>query len=345
MYFDFSTKKFVFEESEGGRNDVELRMLELQTLYQPNFSVTADHIAGTRTSAVVFTPTVSESWTVDALIGKYMVAFVNTDATTYSAHKIADNDADTVTIDTTYGDATLLSSCDRIIIFDTWKDALDSCTFEAIDDSVDVTGDLAVSGAITVSGASGITLSNAETITNAVNGEVLVTGDLAVTGGLDVRHANGITLENDETITNSTNGQVDVNGFLGVKGGTTGGLVIKAAEDTVTLSGASGDIDVDVPAGAVLLMTQLRVDTLITSGDGATSWTAAYKTGATAQIATGQAFTKNTKVNAFFDANAATPITSDVTKITITPNSNTFSAGVVRAITYYMVAEAMADAA
>lgn len=126
---------------------------------------------------------------------------------------------------------------------------------------------------------------------------------------------------------------------------TGGGLVRLIAEATATMSGASTDIDVDVPANCRILGVQLRVDTLIASGDGAASWAAAYKTGATQAIATGQAFAKNTKVNKNFDTNADTDITTDVTKITITPNAGTFSAGVVRAIVYYEAFIALPDAA
>jgi len=123
------------------------------------------------------------------------------------------------------------------------------------------------------------------------------------------------------------------------------GGYMKTFTDTIctALSGASGSIPVNVPIGAKLLGVQLRVDVAITSGDGATSWTAAYATGSTQSITTGQAFTKNTKVNKMFDPNVATPITTGTTTITITPNSGTFSAGVVRAVCYYETFTAMGN--
>ena len=205
-----------------------------------------------------------------------------------------------------------------------------------------VAGTIVLSDALTVGGD--ITMENAEVISNAVNGTIAITGAVTTTGTLDV--AGDITLENDETISNATNGQVDIDAMLLLDMGTTGGYAIKFKEAvSAAMSGGSVTITLAVPSGAMLVGAQLRVDTLITSGDGATSWTAAYGTGATATIATGQAFTKNTKVNAFFDANAATAITSDLTDVVITPNSNTFSAGVVRAIVYYIDVEAMANAA
>lgn len=117
---------------------------------------------------------------------------------------------------------------------------------------------------------------------------------------------------------------------------TGGGYTRTISEATVTLSGASGSIAVNIPVGARLLGVQLRVDTLITSGDGGTTWTAAYAGGATQAITSGQAFTKNTKANIMFDNFAATPIVAgSVATITITPNSGTFSGGAVRAVAYY----------
>ncbi len=127
--------------------------------------------------------------------------------------------------------------------------------------------------------------------------------------------------------------------------GTTGGITFTGAEATVTLSGASGTIQTNVPTGALLIGVQLRVDTAITSGDGATSWSAAYTAGGASQaICSGQAFTKNTKANKFFDYNANTGIASAEVDITITPNANTFSGGVIRAIVSYREFTAMGDA-
>ncbi len=126
---------------------------------------------------------------------------------------------------------------------------------------------------------------------------------------------------------------------------TVGGLgqmsSVKSVTDVVTLSGASGVIAVRVPAGCVLLGVQLRVDTAITSGDGATSWDATFAGGSTTTIITGQAFTKNTKADIYIVPEVAT-LTTD---ITITPDAHTFSGGVVRAIVHYMELTTMADAA
>jgi hypothetical protein len=108
---------------------------------------------------------------------------------------------------------------------------------------------------------------------------------------------------------------------------------------SAALSGATSVIAVNIPVGARILGAQLRVDTLIASGDGGTTWSAAYSGGAAAQaITTGQAFAKNTKANQMFDPNVNSPlVTSSVGTITITCDGAgpTFSAGVIRAIVYY----------
>lgn len=152
--------------------------------------------------------------------------------------------------------------------------------------------------------------------------------------------AGDVTLESGNKISNVAAGTVAMDANLRVVPGTNGGLNIKAAEASATLTGSSTDIAVNVPAGSVILGSQLLVETLITSAT-ATSWAAAYKTGATQAIATGQAFAANTKAQAMFDANAATAIASATTVIAITPNTGTFTAGAIRAITYYLAFETL----
>ncbi len=56
-----------------------------------------DEIAGTRTSGTIFTRTAG-TWIVDALIDQYVFSYVNTDPTTGTWTKIADNDSGTITI-------------------------------------------------------------------------------------------------------------------------------------------------------------------------------------------------------------------------------------------------------
>jgi len=123
---------------------------------------------------------------------------------------------------------------------------------------------------------------------------------------------------------------------------TGGGFVTRIARAvSSTLSGASGSIAVNVPSGKRIKGIQLRVNTAITSGDGGTTWTAAYANTPTTAITSGQAFTKNTKFNAL---HPAYEVTTDIVTITITPNSGTFSAGVIEAFVYYEDTVALADA-
>jgi hypothetical protein len=140
---------------------------------------------------------------------------------------------------------------------------------------------------------------------------------------------------------------VQVVGSLKLADGSTGGVEIHAAEAAANITAAHTiTIQVDVPAGSKILGAQLRVDSALAAGE---TWDAAYVTGATQSIATGQAVAKDTKVNAFFDANAATDIASAETDITIQKNSNPgvdlFTAqGNIRAIVYYQAFNAMANA-
>lgn len=99
------------------------------------------------------------------------------------------------------------------------------------------------------------------------------------------------------------------------------------AEATVTLSGASGTIQVNIPANCVILGVQLRVDTAIT---GATTWNARFTGGNTAVLCTEKPLAKNTKSNSF-----AGGWTGAETDIVISANGNNFTAGVIRAIVYY----------
>lgn len=121
---------------------------------------------------------------------------------------------------------------------------------------------------------------------------------------------------------------------------TVGRFARKSYEATATLSGANTTIQVNVPAQAKLIGVQLRVDTAVTSGDGGTSWDAAFSGGSSTAVATGKAFTMNTKV--------VFPMTGEIVgseaDILIDCNGAfTFSGGVIRAIVYYEEIAAMDD--
>jgi len=137
--------------------------------------------------------------------------------------------------------------------------------------------------------------------------------------------------------TDTPRAMLEVAGEISVKDATggSGGLVLEVcSEDSGILSGASGTITLGIPGNALLVGVQLRVDIAITDDDGDDTWSAAYSGGATQAIATGAAATKNTKVNKFFDAHAATPIVSGTTEITLTPNGTNFTGGQVSAVIY-----------
>lgn len=98
--------------------------------------------------------------------------------------------------------------------------------------------------------------------------------------------------------------------------------------------GATEVIPVQIPGGAKIVGCQLRNDTILV-GAGATSYSAAYSTGSTQSISAATLFTKNNKVNTFFNANGATDITTNLTDITLTPNAGTLDTGTVTAVVYY----------
>lgn len=112
-------------------------------------------------------------------------------------------------------------------------------------------------------------------------------------------------------------------------------LTLKSITTSKTMAGGATEvIAVQVPSGAKIVACQLRNDVVVV-GAGATTYSAAYSTGSTQAISTGTAFSKNTKVNKFFDANADTDITTGLTDITLTPDAGTLDTGVVTAVVYY----------
>jgi hypothetical protein len=119
-----------------------------------------------------------------------------------------------------------------------------------------------------------------------------------------------------------------------------GGYRQKLAEATASLLGATSTITLSVPSQAKILAVQLRVDALITSGDGGTSWSSAFTGGSATVIALTQAFAKNTKADKMLPGE----VVSGVTDILVTCNGGTFSGGTVRAIVYYEELEPMPDA-
>lgn len=136
-------------------------------------------------------------------------------------------------------------------------------------------------------------------------------------------------------------GKIAAYGGLSAESSTGGGEARKHSEATVTLSGASSTCHVNVPIGAKITGWQYNTETAVISGDGATSLDIAFSGGSTTNLATGQAFAQNTK-----DGALITPeIISSEADIAVTPDSGTFSGGVLRFIVYYSEITALADVA
>jgi hypothetical protein len=101
---------------------------------------------------------------------------------------------------------------------------------------------------------------------------------------------------------------------------------------STTLSGASTAVTLGIPANVRILGMEAKVTTAIESGDGATSFTITYTGGSTAVAMSGGAFTLSTKLSRL---HPTYELTTNTTQAAITPNSGTFSAGVVRIVVYY----------
>lgn len=134
IVYDFGKKSFTFDNSQSpSRLDVLFAIKQASATLKPSFDNTPNFIAGTRTSATRLTRTAG-TWTVDALIGKYVVA-INADVshTVFTIARIMDNTAAYVDIAaTTYGDASLVSSADTVLIYDTLDAVFDDCTWVQI---------------------------------------------------------------------------------------------------------------------------------------------------------------------------------------------------------------------
>lgn len=97
-----------------------------------------------------------------------------------------------------------------------------------------------------------------------------------------------------------------------------------------TLTGASVTIANVAPQGSKIIASGFIVSELITSADGAVSFSVDYNAGAARQaIVWAQAFAKNTKDQVFFDNNTNNEIATAQVDHVITPNTGTFSGGKV----------------
>jgi hypothetical protein len=121
-----------------------------------------------------------------------------------------------------------------------------------------------------------------------------------------------------------------------------GGYTLKQYFARGVADGTGGfDIEVDIPAGDIVLLTQMRVDVLLV---GPTNWSAAFIDGSVAATATTAALAQNTKVNTWFDANGATAILSAETDIRVTPDAGNITAGNISAYVTTLTPIALANA-
>ena len=100
-------------------------------------------------------------------------------------------------------------------------------------------------------------------------------------------------------------------------------------------------IDVNIPTGAVIVGAALRVDSILS-----TSASAAYSAGGSAQSIGSITAAQDSKLETFFDVNTDTPITSNVTFITITADAEVNfddSTGSITVVVYYQWITPMND--
>jgi acetyltransferase-like isoleucine patch superfamily enzyme len=194
-------------------------------------------------------------------------------------------------------------------------------------------------------GNNSMLLGNANTLMTEIKGHVGISNNLTVGGSLLPAISNAVDIGSasmpwrDLYVGSNSIYMAGVKA-LSATNVTVGRFARKSYEATATLSGANTTIQVNVPAQAKLIGVQLRVDTAVTSGDGGTSWDAEFSSGSSTAVATGKAFTKNTKV--------VFPMTGEIVgseaDILIDCNDAfTFSGGVIRAIVYYEEIAAMDD--
>ena len=131
--YDFVNQRFAYNQKLDPIRNLAYAIIHANSAtVKPQFDNTTDYIAGTRTSDIIFTRSAS-TWVVDALIGKYCIALdANVSHSVFSVHLFDDNDADTLTIDATWGDSTLVASADTVLIYDSLDEIYDDCWWVAV---------------------------------------------------------------------------------------------------------------------------------------------------------------------------------------------------------------------
>lgn len=126
LTYNFASERWDYDHTESpSRNEVQIAMAQMSAYIQPSFDNSDNYLAGVRTSATVFTPTVSPVWTVNALTGYYLIALdADTSHVVYTVSRVASNIATAVTIGTSWGDSALVANADTILVYAT-LDALE----------------------------------------------------------------------------------------------------------------------------------------------------------------------------------------------------------------------------
>ncbi len=112
------------------------------------------------------------------------------------------------------------------------------------------------------------------------------------------------------------------------------------ATETHTLDTATTSVtSMSIPAGARLLGASFNVNTAVTN-DGDDTWLAAFSGGSTTNVAPASSgASQNTKV----DTQIADEIATATTEITFTPQSGSFTAGVIEIVVYYETLTSLAN--
>lgn len=162
---------------------------------------------------------------------------------------------------------------------------------------------------------------NANQLATAVDSMALGTDSFTTASNQVVLGGPAVTdtrLRGDVSISNQTEGNV-------------GRLTYRTAQQAVTLSGASTDSTINIPAGAVLLGVSFNVNTAVTDDGGDDTWSAAFTGGSSTSLASGAAAAQNTKV----DTLVVPEVASAQTNVRFTPNGGNFTAGVIEIVAYY----------
>jgi hypothetical protein len=171
------------------------------------------------------------------------------------------------------------------------------------------------SGSITLSIPSALILSGSLEVTTTS----LLTGAQTLVGATEVQTSlalSNITEGNTANITRQTTTETHT-------------LTLGTTSDTTTIS---------IPAGALLIGVSFNVNAAVTN-DGDDTWSAAFITGSTAPLATLEAAALDTKV----DTMIVPEVSTAVTEIQFTPQSGSFTAGIIEIVAYFETLTSLAD--